>query len=353
MEIQHNISLKEYNTFHVDCKAKQFVSIETAADFLKLLQSREWVHYKERILFLWGGSNILLTSPTFDGLVVCNNILGKEIVTDHEHEVFIKAGAWEEWSSFVERAIDHGLYGIENLISIPGKVGAAPIQNIGAYGTEIGNAIVSVWGYNLETKEYETISHKECFFGYRDSIFKGIRKDEFFITDVTFRLQHFDPDTYAPISNYGSVAEELAKKGITKPTPRHMIDTITEIRAEKLPDRHKVGTWGSFFKNAVLTQEEFEDFTERVHRIKPDLTIEHYPINEEFIKIPTGRVLDHVLGYRGHREWNVGCREKQALCIVNYGWASGQEILHFARKIQKECHDKLGIAIEPEVNFIG
>lgn len=352
MTILKNVSLKEYNTFHVDCTAKYFVRIEHPSDFITLMKTdeRKTSHKK---LFLGGGSNMLFTTPAFDGIVIYNNIQWIEKVADHPHEVFLNIGWGEDRDSFVRRTVENGLYGIENLVSIPGKVGTAPIQNIGAYGTDIGQMIVSVGGFNLQSHEYETLSHKECLFGYRDSIFKGERKNEFFITDVTLRLQHYDPDTYAPIATYGNISDALATQGITKPSPHDMMETIAQVRASKLPDRHKVGTWGSFFKNVILNKDEYDDFVARVHTVTPWLEVESHIIDDEFYKIPTGWILDHVLGYRGYREWNVGCREQQALCIVNYGWATGKEILDFARQIQKTCHDKLGISLEPEVNFVG
>lgn len=351
MNIQHQFSLKDYNTFHINCEAALFVDITTPSDLVNLLFTTERKTTKKK-LFLWGWSNMLLTEEQFDGLVIHNAIFGKEIVSDTPREVYMKVWGWENRNDFVRRTIEQGLYGLENLVSIPGNVAAAPIQNIGAYGMDVESSILQVWWIDLRTGTYETFSHGDCQFAYRSSIFKTTHKEDFFITDVTFRLQHYDKDNYAPIVHYENVDAELQKRWVIKPSPKDVANAIAAIRASKLPNPDLVGTAGSFFKNVVFSKEEYYDFLQRLDVLKPGLQPEFYLLDWEFYKIPTWRILDHALGYRGYRDGNVGCRDHQALCIVNYGWATGQDIVAFTRKLQKECQDKLGVHIEPEVNFI-
>lgn len=354
MNVQTNISLLPYNTFHIDCIARYFAEIDTIQDFLDLLTTPEWTTNNKKF-FLGGGSNILFTEPTFDGLVIRNNIRWKEI-REAEDGVYVKVWAGENRNEFVEWTIKKWLCWIENLISIPGSVGAAPIQNIGAYGIEVKDIIVNVWWIDNHGMRMD-LTNEQCAFGYRDSIFKHEFKDIFFVTDVTFRLQRYTSESYRPLVEYGAIKQELEKKWISAPTPQEMADVVAAIRASKLPDPKDVWTAGSFFKNVYLTEKQYPWFLEKLAQYKPGLEPQVFPIqNSEFkiinYKVPAGWIIDQLLWYRGYREGDVGCWREQALCLVNYAHATWPEVVQFAEKIQKDCYAKLWIEIEPEVNFI-
>lgn len=355
MQIQANISLLPYNTFHIDCITDHFADVHTSQDFLDLLTTPEWTTARKK-LFLGGGSNILLTEPAFHGLVIRNNILWKEI-REAEDGVYVKVWAGESRNEFVQWTINKWLCWLENLISIPGSVGAAPIQNIGAYGVEAKDVIANVGWIAISSVEMGrgtslSLTNEQCAFCYRDSIFKHEFKDIFFVTDVTFRLQRYASESYKPLVEYGAIKQELAKQWISSPTPQDMANVVAAIRASKLPDPKNVWTAGSFFKNVYLNKEQYDAFIQRVARRHPDLSPVSYEVSPNEYKIPAGRIIDQLLWYRGHREWDVGCRPEQALCLVNYANATWPEVVQFAEKIQQECYEKLWIEIEPEVNFI-
>lgn len=338
MEIAENFSLKRFNTFGIDAKARAFVEINTEEELKELLSSKEITKYRKFVL--GGGSNILLTKD-FDGLVIKNSIQGIEIINEDERSVIIDAGAGENWNDLVSYCVDRNLGGIENLILIPGKVGAAPIQNIGAYGEELSDTFISLEGIYINSASRNLFTKEECKFGYRSSIFKNVLKNSFIITKIKLKLSK------NPVINteYGNVTDELEKTGKTDFTIKDVGEAIAKIRREKLPDPSVLGNAGSFFKNPELKAEEFDLLKEKYSDAKG------YKVEEGKIKIPAAWLIDKA-GWKGIRKGNTGTHLKQPLVIVNYGNASGEEILHFAKEIKKSIYEIFGIILEEEVNII-
>ena len=337
MQIKNHFSLKDFNTFGIDVRAREFVVIKSHQDLLDLIKGRDFT--KEKFLLLGGGSNILFTKD-FEGLVIKIEIDGIELLKEDDDHVWIKAGAGELWHELVVYCIDKGWSGLENLSLIPGMVGAAPIQNIGAYGIEVKDLIEEVKGIDLTEKIFKTISSKECAFEYRSSIFKTALKNKFIITDVVFKLSK------KPLLHieYGAINDELKRKNIQDPTIRDISNTVISIRQSKLPDPKTIGNAGSFFKNPVVTHEKLEELKVTYP------TIVSYPFGKEF-KLAAGWLIEQA-GWKGFKEGNVGCHEKQALVLVNYGNASGMEILQLAEKIQQSVFNKFNVELEMEVNVV-
>ena len=337
MQIKNHFSLKDFNTFGIDVRAREFVVIKSHQDLLDLIKGRDFT--KEKFLLLGGGSNILFTKD-FEGLVIKIELDGIELLKEDDDHVWINAGAGELWHELVVHCIDKGWSGLENLSLIPGMVGAAPIQNIGAYGIEVKDLIEEVIGIDLTEKIFKTISSKECAFEYRSSIFKTALKNKFIITDVVFKLSK------KPLLHieYGAINDELKRKNIQHPTIRDISNTVISIRQSKLPDPKTIGNAGSFFKNPVVTHEKLEELKVTYP------TIVSYPFGKEF-KLAAGWLIEQA-GWKGFKEGNVGCHEKQALVLVNYGNASGMEILQLAEKIQQSVLRKFNVELEMEVNVI-
>jgi UDP-N-acetylmuramate dehydrogenase len=337
MQIKNHFSLKDFNTFGIDVCATEFVVIKSHQDLLDLIKGRDFT--KEKFLLLGGGSNILFTKD-FEGLVIKIEIDGIELLKEDDDHVWINAGAGELWHELVVYCIDKGWSGLENLSLIPGMVGAAPIQNIGAYGVEVKDLIEEVIGIDLTEKIFKTISSKECAFEYRSSIFKTALKNKFIITDVVFKLSK------KPLLHieYGSINDELKRKNIQHPTIRDISNTVISIRQSKLPDPKTIGNAGSFFKNPVVTHEKLEELKVSYP------TIVSYPFGKEF-KLAAGWLIEQA-GWKGFKEGNVGCHEKQALVLVNFGNASGMEILQLAEKIQQSVFNKFNVELEMEVNVV-
>ncbi len=335
MAILENISLKNYNTFGIDVKAKRFVSINSVEELQQLLLA-------EKDLFLLsGGSNMLLTKD-IEKLVVHIDIKGISIEKEDENFIEITVNAGENWHEFVIWCVEKNYGGIENLSLIPGKVGTCPIQNIGAYGVEVKDTITKVSVVEIETGKIKTFTKEQCKFGYRDSIFKNDQKETYIIVSVTFQLSKKNHIFH---TSYGAIETELASQKIENPTLKNISDAVIAIRKSKLPDPKELGNSGSFFKNPVISSKLFKklliDFP----------TISSYTISENEVKIPAGWLIEQA-GFKGKRFGNCGVHEKQALVLVNYGNATGLEILDLAKKIQETIFKKFGIELEIEVNII-
>lgn len=334
-----NINLKPYNSFGFSAIAKSFVEIDDTRELQALIGGGEL--RGKRVLVVGGGNNILLTGDTFDGVVVAMRNKGMARITDDGDNVVYRVQAGEDWPDFVRLMVSQGLHGVENLAAIPGTVGAAPIQNIGAYGTELKDSFVRCETIHLETGEQRIFENKECAFGYRSSIFKTALRNQYVITSVDFALAKSGELRL----DYGNITAYLEKNGIARPTLQQLHDTICAIRSAKLPDPKDLGNAGSFFKNPVIGKEQFED----LQKDWPDMP--HYDEPNGMVKVPAAWLIEKT-GWRGRREGNVGVYEKQALIIVHYGNGKGCDIVALANKIQESVNDKFGIAISPEVNFV-
>jgi UDP-N-acetylmuramate dehydrogenase len=337
--IKENISLKPYNTFGIDAKARFFISIDSVEKLKTVLSLEQFKSAKK--LFIGGGSNLLLLND-FDGLVIKIEISGIDKVTETENGVILKAGAGVIWHEFVMYCVDNRFYGVENLSLIPGTVGAAPMQNIGAYGVEIKDVFESLQALNTSKLEIETFNLEKCRFGYRESIFKHEAKDKYVILNVSFNLQKNGNLNL----EYGAIKDTLSQMQISNPTLKEVSEAVISIRKSKLPDPAEIGNSGSFFKNPEIPKTRFEKLKEKYPNAPS------YPVNENLVKVPAGWLIEQA-GWKGHREGNVGVHARQALVLVNYGGGTGIEIKALAEKIQKSVFEKYGIEINPEVNFIG
>ena len=337
MQSKNHFSLKSFNTFGIDVYAKEFSIIQSHQDLLDLIAQRDL--NKEKFLMLGGGSNILFTKD-FEGLLLKNEISGIEVINENAQQVWIKVGAGVVWHEFVLKCIERGWGGLENLSLIPGTVGASPIQNIGAYGVEVKDLIVEVEGVDLVQKNTRTINSQECEFAYRSSIFKTSLKNTFLITAVVFRLDK-QPKLHV---EYGAIKDQLSKMKIDHPTIKDVSNAVISIRQSKLPDPNIIGNAGSFFKNPVVSAKKLNE----LKAIFPGIV--SFPFGNEF-KLAAGWLIEQA-GWKGHREGNVGCHEKQALVLVNHGNASGAEVLQLSQKIQQSVFTKFGVRLEMEVNVV-
>lgn len=337
MQTFSDFSLKPYNTFGIDVKARRFIRVKDVEDLKEVLRNS----YASELFILGGGSNMLLTKDV-EKTVVHIDLHGIEIVKENEDEVFVKAMAGENWHQFVMFCIENGFGGLENLSLIPGNVGTAPIQNIGAYGVEIKDSFFECSGLHVQTLQLRKFSKEDCKFGYRDSIFKNAEKEKYIITDVTFRLTK---KNHQLNTSYGSIDAWLEEQEIRDPELRDVSNAVIAIRQSKLPDPKKLGNSGSFFKNPVVPKATLE----KVQKEHPEIPF--YEVNDSQVKIPAGWLIERA-GLKGFREGDAGVHEKQALVLVNYGNATGEELLKLAKMIQKEVETRFGIQIEPEVNVI-
>lgn len=335
--IQHNFSLKDYNTFNIEAKAKRFVSVHTLEELKKVLHDNQ----TEKKFILGGGSNMLLTQD-IDALVIHVDLKRKKVIREDENHVWVESNAGENWHQFVLWTIDNNFGGLENMSLIPGNVGTTPVQNIGAYGAEIKDTFVSCTAMNIATQELKTFDKETCQFGYRESIFKHEAKDKYIITSVIFKLTK---QNHKISVEYGDIKAELAKHNITNPTIKDVSNAVIAIRNSKLPNPKELGNSGSFFKNPVISKELFDKVQEKFPEIK------FFPVSENLIKVPAGWLIEHA-GLKGYRKDDAGVHKNQALVLVNYGNATGKEILELSRYVQKTIFDKFGIAIEAEVNVI-
>jgi len=335
--IQQNFSLKQYNTFGIEASANQFIAIHTIDELKQVL-----INYKnEKKFILGGGSNMLLTK-NIEALVIHIDLKGIKIIKEDEDFVWIEAQAGENWHDFVLWNINQNYGGLENMSLIPGNVGTTPVQNIGAYGAEIKDTFISCNAIHIDSQETKTFTNEECKFGYRESIFKQEVKDQYIIISVTFKLTKHN---HKINTGYGDIQAELAKNNISQPTIKNVSDAVIAIRKSKLPDPKELGNSGSFFKNPIISREEFNNVKLQHPEIK------HYDISETEVKVPAGWLIEQS-GLKGYRNGDAGVHSKQALVLVNYGNATGQDILNLSKFVQKTVHDKFGIAIEAEVNII-
>ena len=337
LKIEHNISLKKYNTFGLDAKAKHFISVSEISELKEVLKLKE---YPEKFI-LGGGSNMLITQ-NIDALVIHINIKGVKIISRQQNEVLVKANAGENWHEFVLWVLEHNFGGIENLSLIPGNVGTAPIQNIGAYGVELKDVFVECEAIDIKTQTNKVFSLKDCMFGYRDSIFKNKAKDKYIITSVTFKLTN---NAHHLNIEYGAIQENLNTLGIKNPTIKEVSNAVIAIRKSKLPDPNEIGNSGSFFKNPIISKSDFKKLIGKFPNAP------HYIISDHEIKIPAGWLIEQC-GFKGKRYGDAGIHKNQALVLVNYGNATGAEIWDLALKIQSNVKDKFNILIQPEVNVI-
>ncbi|MFA7444916.1 MAG: UDP-N-acetylmuramate dehydrogenase [Flavobacteriaceae bacterium] len=328
-------SLKAYNTFGIDVKAKEFISVSSLSELQSVLEK-----YKhEEIFVLGGGSNMLLTQD-IEKPVVHINLKGIQIAKQDENYVWVEAQAGENWHQFVLWALENDFGGIENLSLIPGNIGSAPIQNIGAYGVELKDVFDNCKAIHIKTQEIKTFTKEDCLFGYRESIFKSTEKGKYIILSVTLKLTK---KNHKISTSYGVIANELQKMGITAPTIQDVSKAVISIRQSKLPDPKEIGNSGSFFKNPVVPQKIYEKIQEQY----PEMPF--YKVSEDEIKIPAGWLIE-TSEFKGKRFGDAGVHQKQALVLVNYGNATGEEIYNLAKTIQNTIFDKFGIEIEMEVN---
>lgn len=337
MHIQHNISLKPYNTFGIDVVAKHFVTVSTLIELTAVL---EHTNYPEKFI-LGGGSNLLLTKNV-DALIIHINIKGITICSETEDHVFVQANAGENWHEFVLWSLQHNFGGLENLSLIPGNVGTSPIQNIGAYGVELKDVFYSCEAININTKNTETFSNADCEFGYRNSIFKQDAKGQYIITSVTFKLTKHN---HALHTNYGAIKNELEVMGVSQPTITDISKAVITIRNSKLPNPKEIGNSGSFFKNPVISTSNYKTLLQQF----PDMPC--YKVSENEVKIPAGWLIEQA-GFKGKRLDNYGVHQKQALVLVNYGGAKGSDIFKLSQIIQKTVKRIFNITIESEVNIL-
>jgi UDP-N-acetylmuramate dehydrogenase len=335
LNIQENISLKNYNTFGITVNAKRFISVDSVYQLQQLLKT------EKEIFLISGGSNMLLTKD-IENLVVHIDIKGISIDKENENEVYITVNAGENWHEFVLWCVENNFGGIENLSLIPGNVGTCPIQNIGAYGVEVKDTITKVEALEIETGKLVSFTNEECNFAYRNSIFKNEIKDTYIITSVSFRLTR---NTHKLNTSYGAIETELTSKEIQKPTLKNISDAVIAIRKSKLPDPKEIGNSGSFFKNPVISKTQFL----KLQKEYP--SIPSYAVSDTEIKIPAGWLIEQA-GFKGKRYGNYGVHEKQALVLVNYGNATGLEIYQLAQEIQKTILRKFGVILEIEVNIL-
>ncbi|MDP4267599.1 MAG: UDP-N-acetylmuramate dehydrogenase [Bacteroidota bacterium] len=339
MEIKQNISLKQHNTFGLDVYSGLYTEINHYNDINDILFND--VFRNSERLIIGGGSNILFTR-NFTGIVVKMNIKGINIIEDNDRYVVIKANAGEEWDKFVEFAVKNNFSGLENLSYIPGNVGSAPIQNIGAFGSEVKDTIHSVEIIDINTGKQSVLSNKECMFGYRDSIFKRELKDKFIITSVYFTLSKI----FKPNICYSALKNELAQSEIDNPEINLIRDAVIRVRKSKLPDPNELGNAGSFFKNPMVSREKYEILKKEYPDIKG---FDNASSNE--VKLAAAWLIE-TCGWKGYRIGDAGVHKKQSLVLVNYNNARGIDILNLAKEIQNSVYQKFNVEIEMEVNVI-
>lgn len=333
MKIQKNISLKPFNTFGLDVKAHTFITITSVNDLIKAISN------KDNYFILGGGSNMLLTKDV-EKTVLFINIKGIKIIKEEKELVYVEANAGENWHDFVLWSLKNDFGGIENLSLIPGNVGTCPIQNIGAYGVEVKDTISVINAIEIKTGQQIQFKNEVCKFGYRNSIFKNEEKGNYIITSVIFKFSKVNHKLQA---NYGAIQTELVANGIVTPTIQTISKAIIRIRNSKLPDPKKIGNSGSFFKNPVIDKKLFLVLQ------KENETMPFYTVNKGY-KIPAGWLIEQC-SFKGKRYGDAGVHKKQALVLVNYGNATGIEILALAKKIQREVENRFQVYLEMEVNI--
>lgn len=357
MEIYRDYDLTELNTFRINARAKFFVEVKNEDELGELFT--EPVFKDNKKMFLGGGSNILFVKD-FNGLVIKISILGREIVDQDDKNISLRIGAGEDWHSFVEYTVSNDWGGLENLAFIPGNVGAAPVQNIAAYGENLSDVFEFLEAFNVETGEIRKFTKEECDFGYRSSIFKKELKYKYIITRVSFVLNknpQIETSYYQMGINRDSIKEELKKITQEPYSIKDVFNAVVSIRKRKLPDPKTIPTVGSFFLNCVVSKNKYEELKSK------DSELQCYPLDqlvykdlndlekEAYVKVATGRLLQN-LGWLGKWEGNVGVHDKHALVLVTNGKASGEEVVAFANKIKENFKEVYGIDLQTEVNLI-
>lgn len=317
--------------------ASYFVEVNSKEDLLELIQTEVFKTNKRFVL--GGGSNLLLTQ-NFDGLIIRLGIKGIS-VCEEGNDVYVQAGAAENWHQFVQYCVNNGYAGLENLSLIPGTVGASPIQNIGAYGVEMKDHFYSLEAFDLSSGEIKKFNKEQCEFGYRESVFKSKLKGQYIITSVVFKLSK----TPSLKLHYGAIEEELKKRNITEPSIKDVSQVVSEIRVSKLPDPSTIGNSGSFFKNPIVDDALFQ----HIHAQHPEVV--HFPAGDEKVKLAAGWLIEQC-GWKGKQIGQVGTWKNQALVIVNHGTASGKEIFDFSELIIASVYERFGVSLEREVNTI-
>ena len=340
MQIQENISLKKLTTFGIQAYAKYFSPFNSVEELEQLSEYEKLLITNYKLLIIGGGSNILFTKD-YDGLVLKNEIKGIEKIKEDADHVYIKAGAGETWHPFVLHCVNNNWAGIENLSLIPGNVGASPMQNIGAYGVEIKDVFYELEAFHLKEKKIIKFTAKDCEFSYRESVFKRKYKDEFVITNVTYRLNK------KPTFNisYGAIEHELVKMNSAELNIKDISQAVINIRSSKLPDPSVIGNAGSFFKNPEISNDQFLTLSSQFS------TIVGYPLANGNVKLAAGWLIEQC-GWKGYRKDDAGCYDKQALVLVNYGKAKGNEIYALSESILQSVQQKFGVTLEREVNII-
>lgn len=334
---QHK-NLKSYNTFGIEVYSQYFTEINSINDFKELV--KEEIYRKNKKLVIGGGSNILFTKD-YDGIVIKNNLKGKEILKQTGDDVLVKIGAGENWHGFVMWCIDNKYYGLENLSLIPGCVGASPMQNIGAYGVEIKEVFAELEAYDMITAERRIFSKQECNFGYRESVFKHEFKDKYLITSVTYQLKKT-----APVNiSYGAIASELEAAGVKSPDIKDVSDAVIRIRKSKLPDPAVTGNAGSFFKNPEVPATKYSELKKEYEALVA------YPLANGNYKLAAGWLIEQC-GLKGYEHHGAAVHNKQALVLVNKNNCSGNDVLELSSYVMQKVFDKFGVRLEREVNIV-
>lgn len=338
MIIHENYSLKKLNTFGIDASAHYFTELSSLEEIREILSQKTFATIPK--LILGGGSNLLFTK-NFDGIVIKNNLKGIELINEDADYYFIKAGAGEKWHEFVMHCIANNYAGLENLSLIPGNVGAGPMQNIGAYGVEIKDHFYELEAMHIADKTIHTFRNEDCRFGYRESIFKHELKNQYIITSVTFKLLK------KPVFNtkYGAIEKELEEMGIKELSIQAISKAVCNIRSSKLPNPAEIGNAGSFFKNPEVVRSKYEFLKNQFP------TIVGYDLENGNVKLAAGWLVEQC-GWKGKIIGDAGVHKLQALVLVNYGNAKGNEIYDFSQKIMDSVKDKFGVQLEREVNII-
>lgn len=338
MQYIENFSLHTHNSFGFKIYARYFFSVSCLSELQESIQFSRQKNCS--FLVLGGGSNIVLTQH-FPGVVIYINFCGIEVISKNDRTEIVRAGAGENWHQFVSTCLNKGCYGLENLALIPGNVGAAPIQNIGAYGVELVDFFYQLEAMDVASGKLEIFDKDACDFDYRDSIFKNELKNKFVITSVTMKL---NSDPLINI-NYDALKREFTGNKLSEITPKNVFETVCHIRQGKLPDPNEIGNAGSFFKNPIISKPQFQILFEKY----PDIV--GFPVKNDEIKLAAGWLIEKA-GWKGYRENNVGVHAKQALVLVNFGGANGLEILELAKKIQQSIRQRFDIVLEMEPTII-
>jgi UDP-N-acetylmuramate dehydrogenase len=334
MEILKNINLKNYNSFGISAYAKQFAALTSTQDLVNI-EENSW----QNVFVLGGGSNILFTKNV-DALVLQNKLEGIQVIAENESDIIIEVGAGTNWHSFVLHCIQNNWGGVENLALIPGSVGASPIQNIGAYGVELKDVFNSLTAYNYKEKKWLNLTKSDCQFEYRESIFKHELKGSCIITAVQFKLSK----KHTLNTSYGAIQQELEKMKVSRVDIQAIAQAVINIRSSKLPNPKEIGNAGSFFKNPTIPVEQFEALQKQFAEIV------FYKAGENKIKLAAGWLIEQC-GFKGYRKGDAGCHSKQALVLVNYGNATGAEIINLSNEIINAAQQKFGVCLEREVNI--